>query len=115
MTKRKKRIPARRSTSKISSLPRDLREQINNLLYDGAAYKDIIKQLAPAGVRLNSCNLSRWLKRGHPQWLKQQARLEHMRKVRDLAVAIVKDHDGKPVEEAALQVAASQIYEFLNE
>src|SRR5207249_6381370 len=64
-------------------------------------------------VEVTSDQLRGWRERGYEDWLKQQQRLADMKVNREFALELAKANKGKALEEAALQVAAAQIYEVL--
>lgn len=106
----------RRRKGKIARLPRAVREEINVMLYDGAAtYEQIIEKCGLADQGIKRDNLHEWRSGGHQDWLLEQERLADMKARREMTVNIVKENlDGNP-HEAALHLAAAQIYETLNE
>jgi len=50
---------------------------------------------------------------GHQDWLKEQERLEDMKAKREFAIQIASENEGSKIHEAALHLAASQIYEVI--
>ena len=105
----------RRPTGRIARLPKLLRDQINVMLRDGLSYPDILKRLGSARADLNRRSLMDWRKGGHQEWLHEERRLDDLRECREFALRIVKDHEGKAVQEAGLQLAATHIYEVLTD
>lgn len=72
--------------SKITSLPPDVRNYVNQAIYDNVPYADIIKELSRRGRQgFNRSNLSRWVKTGgYKEWLLEKERTEAlMRKIGD--------------------------------
>jgi hypothetical protein len=63
-----------RRNGKIARLPRDVREQINELLDDGVDYDTIIEKLGDAGKELNKQNLCNWVQGGYRDWVKERER-----------------------------------------
>jgi len=55
----------RRRTSKIARLPWAMREEVNVMLRDGMMYKEIIRRIGEAGVKISKDNLITWRKTGH--------------------------------------------------
>ena len=102
-----------RRKGKIARLPKIVRDSLNQMILDGLAYRKIIQQLGAHGKGLNEQNLTNWKKGGHHDWLDQQARLEDMRAKREFALDIVRENAGGQVQEASIQIAASQIYQIL--
>ncbi len=110
---------ANRRTGKIARLPFELRTVVNTMLRDGKPYGEIIAWLVSNGItepgEVNDQNLTNWREGGHQDWLAEQARLEEMQAKREFALQIVQQNEGSKIHEAALQIAASQVYEVLTE
>ena len=112
-----------RRTGKIASLPKVLRDQVNTKLRDGVTYAGIIDFLREDCPDLNAENVSHWFKgsgdpengSGYQDWLKDQERLDDMKRKREFAMQIVQENEGSKIHEAAVQIAASQIYEVLTD
>lgn len=105
-----------RRTGKIARLQYELRNGVNQMLRDGKPYASIIAFLDKSGVRgVNEQNLTNWREGGHQDWLKEQERLEDMRIKREFAFEVVKQNEGSKIHEATMQLAASQLYEVLND
>src|SRR4051812_27404676 len=65
--------------SKITNLTPDVRNFVNQSLYDNVSYRDIIEQLAAKGhPGFTPCNLSRWVKTGYKDWLLQKERVQSL-------------------------------------
>jgi hypothetical protein len=104
---------ARRRFGKIARLPRELRELLNIMLRDGAAYSRIAEKLAEHGHRITIDNLSRWHSGGYKEWVEDQAWLEEMRVRLDFANDIVHQKNGAAIDAASLRIAVTQMYTFL--
>ena len=114
-------------TGKIARLPKVLRDQVNLALRDGATAARVIELIteAKAGGTLNGDaseielpndqNITNWRDGGFADWLKEQARLDDMRAKREFALEIVKQNEGGKIHEAGLNLAASQIFELLQD
>jgi len=107
-------MPARRNGT-IAHLPNALRNRVNLMLLDGVTYPGIIKRLGRKGVGLKKDHLSEWFKGGYKDWLAENRRLERMRTIRDFSMRVVKANEGNKIQEAALHIAATHIYELLSE
>ena len=105
-------MPHRRK-GKIARIPKIIRDSLNQMILDGLPYRKIIEQLGEHGKGLNQQNLTNWKKGGHQDWLDQLARLDDMRSKREFALDIVRENAGSEVQEASVQIAASQIYQIL--
>jgi hypothetical protein len=106
---------ARKRRGKIARFPQKIRDRVNVMMRDGLAYADIIERLGPRGAGLTERCLSVWWKGGHAEWLRENERLEDMRISREFALRIVKENAGKTIQETALQIATTHIYELLTE
>jgi hypothetical protein len=102
-----------RRHSKIARLPVELRERLNLMLHDGAAYGTIIETFAALGHPLNSANLSHWHAGGFKDWLQEQAWLEEIRARLDFAAAVVKEPNAHLLDQASLRVAVTRMYTLL--
>jgi hypothetical protein len=70
-------IPRRRLPSKISSLPAEIRNQLNQSIHDGARYSDLIKNLAAQGhPGFTRDNFTRWYRAGYQDWLAELQRTQ---------------------------------------
>jgi hypothetical protein len=104
-----------RRNGNIARLPNATRNRVNKMLRDGAPYQDIIRRLGSKGFGLSKHNLSEWFMGGYQDWLKDNERLELMSARRARAWQIVKANRGQPMQQAALHLAASHVYELLQE
>lgn len=106
-----------RRTGKIARLPYEVRTRVNEMIRDGFTYADIIGWLIAEGHcqarDVNDQNLSNWKEGGFRDWLGEQQRLDDMRLRQEFAMEIVQANEGSKIHEAALQVAANQVYEVL--
>lgn len=114
-------MSTRRRTGKVASLPHDVREQINLMLRDGVPYGKIIERLGKVGAGLSEKNVENWAKAdedgrsGYQDWCAQRERLADLQAKREFAIEVVRENAGSDIHEAALQVAASQLYEVITE
>jgi len=114
-------------TGKIARLRKEHRDKLNEMLRDNASSDRVIKfvlTLKDAGERdangdsiqiPNDQNITNWREGGFQDWLKEQERLQDMRAKREFALEIVKANEGSMIHEAGLQIAATQIYELLQD
>jgi len=114
-------------TGKIARLRKEHRDKVNEMLRDNASSDRVIKfvlTLKDAGERdangdsiqiPNDQNITNWREGGFQDWLKEQERLQDMRAKREFALEIVKANEGSMIHEAGLQIAATQIYELLQD
>lgn len=113
--------------SKIARLKKVHRDALNNLIQDGAMARTImnfVAGLAEAGEQdadgnpvreINDANLSTWRAGGYQDWLKTRERIEDMAAKREFAQDIVKSGEGAAIQEASLNIAASQLFELLTD
>jgi hypothetical protein len=97
----------------VARLPNDARQEISKMLLDGATYREIMEAMAAKGIRLQKNALTTWMRGGHQDWLAVEERLTNIERLRDFALRVVKSSEGTVVQEAAMKVAAAQIYELL--
>lgn len=114
-------------TGKIARLPKTLRDAVNLALQDGATANAIIKIVTDAkehgatngdGSEIeipNDQNITNWRDGGYADWLKENTRLDDMRAKREFALRIVSENEGGKIHEAGLNLAASQIFELLQD
>jgi len=99
----------RRSRSKISRLPSEVRERINQLLYEGLTYARVLEELGDAGKNLIEMDLSRWMHGPHNEWLERRDWLDHIETSYDAAKDIVKNNKAASIHEANLHLVATQM------
>jgi hypothetical protein len=104
-----------RANGKIARLPKPIRDQINHWMLDGVSYPDIIQRLGEQGKDLKPDNLSQGKKRGHQDWLVEQAFIERTRARQETPGELVRDFDATEVNHAALQLATLHIFETLRD
>lgn len=114
-------------TGKIARLKKDLRDAVNLALRDGAPAARIIQIITDAkangatngdGTEIqlpNEQNVSNWIAGGYKDWIAENERLDDMRTKREFALRIVQENEGGKIHEAGLNLAASQIFELLQD
>jgi hypothetical protein len=114
-------------TGKIARLPKTLRDAVNTALRDGATAAAVIKLVSAAAANgttngdgsaieiPNEQNITNWRDGGYQDWLKEQERLDDMRAKREFALRVVQENEGSKIHEAGLNLAASQIFELLQD
>jgi hypothetical protein len=109
-------IQERAKSGKIARAPKVLRDVVNGMLQDNKPQSEIIAFLEHNGIRgVRPQNVSNWRANGFQKWLKQNERLQEMKDRREFALQMVKDNEDSNVSEAAMQLAASTIYEALDD
>ena len=102
-------MAGRRTHSRISGLPKGLREAIDDALLRGVTYDEIVAWLAGKGAEVSRSSVGRYGK-------EFSKRLERLAQVRDQTKAIVQEVSGRPateMHEAANLLAVQQIFERL--
>src|SRR4051812_31259145 len=102
---------------KIARLPKAVRDQINQMLRDGAAYETIIQKLnSTPGILpypISQHNLSQWKRGGYQHWLDQQEWREDMRAKQADAVDLLQESESPKLHEVSLQLAVMRVFELL--
>lgn len=114
-------------TGKIARLPKVLRDAVNLALQDGATAARVIDIITVAKAHgavngdgseveiPNDQNVTNWREGGYQDWMKENQRLDDMRAKREFALRIVSENEGGKIHEAGLNLAASQIFELLQD
>jgi hypothetical protein len=100
-------------TGTVARLPKEERHEVSKMLHNGATYREVIEAMAVKGIRLQKNALTTWLRGGHQDWLAAEERLINIDKLREFATRVVESNEGTMVQQAAMKVAAAQIYELL--
>ena len=101
-----------RRNGKVARLPKAAREQVNHLLDDGKTYAEIIQWLAANGFSgFNAENIRQWKNCGFQDWLNHQDELSESDKLRQMAIDVAERHQGGKIQEAALHIGASLVFE----
>jgi hypothetical protein len=112
-TQEKECAGKRRRTGRVARMPKVLRDEINRMLEDGRPYEEIRSRALEEGYEIQKWNVTEWRQGGHQDWLRERDRLEEMRLIREFAQDIVRENQGKDVQEAGIQIATTHIYELL--
>lgn len=101
----------RTASDSIARMPRAIRDKISSALTDGCTWRTVAKIAAEAGYKgVNAQNVSNYRKGGHLDWLRNEERLEVIRRESDTTAHILRfyaEHGGSPAEAGVL--AASEI------
>jgi hypothetical protein len=100
---------ARFPRNKISHLPPEVREAINQALRLRIPYHQILAHLGDYGKGLNKSSLSRWKKTGYPIWLNEQQKREDARAQLQLLLDVGRENDNGAIHEAAQQLATLKL------
>jgi len=104
-----------RANGKVARLPKSVRDQINQWILDGATYPQIIARLGPAGADLKPGHLSEWRKRGHQDWLAEQAFIARTRARQETTEDLGRDFDATNLNHATLQLGTLHVFEALRD
>ena len=97
--------------SKIGRLSAAVRQEVNQLLYDGKSFRTIITWLTENGHgRFNKANLSRWKDRGYQDWLTAQERLDERQYKLELAQQNAATGD-PAFHDAGVNIIAQEFYD----
>ena len=99
----------------VAHLPKAVRDVINRMIEEGKEYQEIEAKVREEGHEVSMGHLISWRQGGYQDWLWERERLIHMRLIREFAQEVVRENQGKEVQEAAIEIATSQIYEMLTE
>lgn len=103
-------------TGKIARAPFEVRTRVNEMLRDGATASAVIKFLESKDIfGVVEQNVTNWRQGGHQDWLREQERLSDMAARREFAMQIVRENEGSKIHEATLHLAATQLYEALED
>jgi hypothetical protein len=105
----------RKRVGVVAHLPKVVRNVINQLIEDGKEYEEMAARVKELGHEVKKDHLISWRQGGYQDWLRERERLAHMRIIREFAQEIVRENQGKEVQEAAIEIATSQIYEMLTD
>ena len=99
---------------KVARLPLEVREKLNFLLLDGAAYSKAIKALGEEGAGLTEDHITSWKQGGgYKDWLTEQQDREDMHLSEEYTMQLVKENDGTTLNEATIKMATGQIRQAL--
>jgi hypothetical protein len=100
-----------RRNGKVARLPRDVREQVNQMLDDGSPYQPIIDWLDANGhPGFLVDHISNWKDGGFQDWLAHQDQLSDSQVLRELTLDFARENEGSKTQEAAIHVAAALLY-----
>jgi hypothetical protein len=99
---------------RIAQLPRPLRDRLNNLLRDAHTYGSICHELAAEVPGLTDSVLGTWYQGPYQVWLKHQEEIEDDRVKWDFTVDVVRESDPNNIAQAAISVAAKQLYSAID-
>ncbi|EEF58476.1 phage protein Gp27 family protein [Pedosphaera parvula] len=104
-----------RRKGKIARLPKELREEVNQMLEDGVTYPKIVEHLSSQGHKdIQEKNISRWYQGGFQDWLKDQKQMEVMKVEAEFAQSVMAQNPECPVQEAGIKILGTQLFGMLS-
>lgn len=85
---------SRARTGKVARIPAELRQKINEKLYEGSSGPQIIAWLDKAGQSITEQNLSEWRHGGYQDWLQSEEQMDTIRERAELALRMAQAAGG---------------------
>ena len=105
----------KRRIGKIARLPADIRDQVNEFIFQGWEYPRIVDWLTQAGhPGILPINLTRWKQGGYEDWLHHCQRLEELELKLEYAREVASQADPAQFQQAAVNLTCLQFFELLN-
>jgi len=105
---------SRTRLGKIARLPKCERDMVNLLLRNNVTYRKVVGALEEHGIRVTERNVSNWKTRGgHKDWCDEQDHAVQVRLHQDNLSDYLRKNDASQVPEVGLQLAATQLSQFL--
>ena len=102
--------------SKISKLPKDIQDQVNTMLDEGATYQSIVDWLTTKGhPDFNLDNLHQWKEGGFQDWLHEQRRIERSKALMGWGAHLVAENPGFTAHSALVLFGSVQLQGLLEE
>jgi len=98
---------------KVARLPKEVRDQVNEMMLDGLTYGEIIVALGEHGEHLNEQNLSNWKSGGYTRWLKGRERREDLLAVQEAIMDRVLKKGCPDLSKAAIQLAVTKAAQLI--
>jgi hypothetical protein len=104
----------RTRNGKIARLPKLERDLVNLMLRNGIPHSKVVGALDEHGIRVTERNVSNWKTRGgYKEWCLEQDRALEKRLLQDNLTGYLRKHDASELPEVGLQLAATQLSQFL--
>ena len=104
----------RKRRSKITRLPKEIREELNSRLENGATYVSVIDWLASKGHSdFNESNLSWWKNGGYQDWLRDQERKQESRALRNWSASLANRKDPAILANALSNFTGAKLHRLL--
>jgi hypothetical protein len=98
----------KRQYGTIAGLPNHAREQVNEMLWNGAVYREVSEQMEARGFKFRKQVLTAWFHGTYQEWRKERERREHMKVRQEIIERALADGGGT-------RLAASKLYEALED
>ena len=99
---------------KIARLPKRERDMVNLMLRNNVSYSKVVGALDEYGIRVTERNVSNWKTRGgYQEWCNEQDHALQLRLHQDNLTDYLRKNDAGHVPEVGLQLAATQLSQFL--
>jgi hypothetical protein len=98
---------------KVARLPKEVRDQVNQMLLDNVPFAKIIESLGDQGKGITYRNMTNWKAGGYKEWLLDEERKDALILRRDSAISLLNEKAGATVQDASRTIAAAQLYELL--
>lgn len=104
-----------RRIGKIARLPADIREGVNEMLYDGLEYNRIVDWLTQQGYPgVSPKNITNWKDGGYEDWLNHCQRLAELEVKSGYALEVAQQADPSKFQHATVNLTCLQFFEMLN-
>jgi len=99
---------------KIARLPKLERDMVNRMLFNNVPYENIVAALDELQIKVTERNISNWKTRGgYKEWCAEQDHAVQVRLHQDNLSDYLRKNDASQVPEVGLQLAATQLSQFL--
>ena len=104
----------RTRNGKIARLPKPQRDLVNRMLQNNIHQQKIVGALDEIGITITQRNVSNWKTRGgYKEWCREENHAVQTRLLQDHLTEFLRKDDASEVPEVGLQLAATQLSEFL--
>jgi hypothetical protein len=106
--------PPHSRNGRIARLPSLALEMVNQMLRNNIPYVRIVNALDELDIQVTERNISNWKTRGgHRDWCREQDCANRLRVHQDNILQYLRKHDASQLPEIGLQVAATELSDFL--
>jgi uncharacterized protein DUF3486 len=102
--------------SRIAKLPREVRNQVNVMLDEGATYQSVVDWLHGKGYPECTVDMVfQWKKGGFQDWLRDERRADSERSLRDWATSVAADTGQTSLPTAYVMFASAQLRRLVDD